>query len=141
LKKIITAAIALTLMGCGARPNASICEPVVDPASATSIEDGLTLQRDPAWQRKRADACVHREAYTLAASSDPAEVVAKAVGEACEANIDASARLTAAEERDPLGIRQAGDQTIDARITEIKAAYERFALLKVVEGRAGNCRG
>jgi hypothetical protein len=37
------------------------------------------------------------------------------------------------------GYIPAGAEVI-ARAAEIKANYERFALLKVVEGRAGGCK-
>lgn len=137
MQRTLIVAVAITLAGCGARPDDSICTPIFDAVTPTDTQDSMRLQRDPDWQMKRADACVHRQAYRLAHSTDPAETVAKATVEACEAVISTSASINAAHEVDQ-GYVGVGEVTF--RIDSIKAAYERMALLKVVEGRAGKCR-
>lgn len=137
-------AAALGLSGCsGGRGDSAVCTPIIEPREASGVEDSLENQRSPEWQRVRAEACVHRQAYRLATSSDPAPTVAKAVVVYCENPIDAVARVSAFAERDPLAIRTPSDGTmkvIDDRIAEIKTNFESFALSKVVEGRAGKCR-
>lgn len=139
-----TALIAIIgLTGCSPQPDNDVCTRIIEAPQPTDAEDSLAKQRDPQWQLVRAEACVHRQAYRLAASPDPAPTVAKAVVVFCEAPIDGVARVSAFAERDPLSIRSPSDETmrvVDERIAEIKANFEDFALSKVVEGRAGKCR-
>lgn len=137
MQRVLIAAVAITLAGCGVRPDDSICTPIFDPPSAQSADDSLEFSESPDWQRKRADACVHRQAYRLALSEDPAETVAKAVVEFCASPIAGSAVLNANKEVDQ-GYIDASER--DARMEAIVKAYEPFALSKVVEGRAGKCR-
>lgn len=132
----VVAASAL-LTGCGGRGDPSVCTPILEPTTPSDADASLAAQRDAEWQRQRADACVHRQAYRLAGSGDPAETVAAAVVEACEAAVAHSAAVNAHWEMEQ-GYLAAGDQVIQ-RAAEIEANYERFALLKVVEGRAGGC--
>lgn len=134
-------ASVLGLAGCGSGKDRYICAKIMEPPTPEDINGSMAVQQSASWQKQRAEACVHRQAYRLASSNDSAEIVAKAAVEACEPGIDIAARLAAREEReqDPVGLRLAGDPSLGTRINDIKAAYERFALLKVVEGRAGGC--
>lgn len=138
-RRVITVATVLTLAGCGARPDNSICTAIIDPPSPKDATESLALQGDAAWQVKRADACVHRQAYRLARSSDPATIVAKAVVEACRSPISAVGPLISLDERD-VGVNPPR-WVVDSRLREVDGLYEQRALSKVVEGRAGNCRG
>lgn len=124
--------------GCGAPSDPSICTPILEPTTPADADASLAAQRDADWQRKRADACVHRQAYHLAGAGDPAETVAAAAVEACEAAVSHSAAVNAHWEMEQ-GYIEAGGQVMQ-RAAEIKANYELFALLKVVEGRAGRCK-
>lgn len=135
---------ALVLSSCSGKDgDPNVCTPVLDPPSATSVEDSLARQRDPEWQRVRAEACVHRQAYRLATSPDPASTVAKAVVVYCEGPISATAGVSAYTERGGEAMRLPSLEAMDivnARIAEIETNFEKFALSKVVEGRAGKCR-
>ena len=144
--KIEACAVALAtivLTGCTNRGNPTVCTSIQEPPSATSVEDSLASQQDPEWQRVRAEACVHRQSYRLASSSDPAETVAKAVVVHCESPIDGAARVSAHTEIDPAADDIVTPEELNAlagRIAEITANFEKYALSKVVEGRAGNCK-
>lgn len=125
-------ALTTTLAGCGLGQDNSICTVIPsttlpDDGSDTGGREGMI-----------AEACVHRQAYRLSRSSDPAEIVARAAIEACEQPIDTAARLSARYTHDTLRLND--EDHIDVRIEQIKEGYERLALLKVVEGRAGKCR-
>lgn len=142
MKRAIIAA-ALILTGCSNNGDPSVCTPILDPRSASSIEDGIQLQRDPSWQLARAEACVHRQAYRLATSPDPAPTVAEAVVVFCEGPIQATADVSAYSEQGKEAIRMPTQETMDiinARIAQIKTNFESYALSKVVEGRAGKCK-
>lgn len=132
----------LVLAGCSNTGKNEVCSQIIEPQQSSGVDDSLAKQQDPEWQRIRAEACVHRQAYRLAASPDPAPTVAKAVVVFCESPIDGVARVSAYAERDPLAIRIPSEETmrvVDERIAEIKRNFEAFALSKVVEGRAGKC--
>lgn len=129
-KLILVTMSALTLAACG--QDNSICKIVIEP---TTADDGSS---NGGREGMAAEACIHRQAYNLAKSSDPAEVVAKAAIESCEQQIDTAARTSAHYTTALLKIDDEGH--IDQRIAQIKESYERFALLKVVEGRAGRCK-
>lgn len=134
---------AMLLSGCGGGQDDPLCTRILEPQETTSVEGSLANQQDPEWQRVRAEACVHRQAYLLAVSPDPAPTVAKAVVVYCENPIDSVARVSAHSEISPLEDHRATEEEIDAldrRIAEIKTNFEAFALSKVVEGRAGKCR-
>lgn len=129
-KLILVAMSALTLAACG--QDNSICKIIIEP---TTPDDGSS---NGGRESMAAEACIHRQAYNLAKSSDPAEIVAKATVESCEQQIDTAARTSAHYTTTILKIEEEGH--IDQRIGQIKEGYERFALLKVVEGRAGKCK-
>ncbi|RYF30183.1 MAG: hypothetical protein EOO23_05705 [Comamonadaceae bacterium] len=137
-------AFAVLLSGCGANDgDPSVCTPVLEPRRSSSVEDSLAKQQNPDWQLVRAEACVHRQAYRLAKSPDPAPIVAKAVVVYCEAPIDGVARVSAHSEIDAAADDLVTSEELSAladRIAEIKTNFESYALSKVVEGRAGKCR-
>lgn len=142
MREPILIALALLLVGCGARQDGSICMAIVDPLTPQSAEDSLALQSDTDWQRARAEACVHRQAYRLAHSSDPAQTVATAVMEACDVPVAAAVALIRSKIYTATEGNRSEDRQASAQVYADDAlkSYERLALLKVVEGRAGNCR-
>lgn len=74
-------------------------------------------------------ACVHKWAYRLARSSDPAKVVAEAVVDAC--NDVANYRADGS----PLENTEEGKRQYEAALAEA----ETNALFRVVQARAGHC--
>lgn len=70
--------------------------------------------------------CVHKWGYRLAVSQDPAEVVAKAVVEACQDAIDWK-------------VNQSILSTQAEVLADIKDRAPKMALFRVVQGRAGRC--
>lgn len=141
-KSIFIGGIAMGLTGCGAAQDNSICTSVIYPPFPDDASESVALQDDLDWQWKRAEACLHRQGYRLAGSEDPAETVAKAVVEACEAEVGAAAALIHKRDFDQSLAPTVRGKMDEAQESErlARESYERFALLKVVEGRAGNCR-
>lgn len=138
MKKLILIAVA-TVVGCSGKPD-NICTQIIEPRASEAVEDSVRNQGDPEWHRVRTEACVHRKAYLLAPSDDPAETVADAVITYCQPNIDAAASRAAYSEADPTNSGRFDSEMLERRTVEIKASYNQLALLKVIEGRAGNCR-
>jgi hypothetical protein len=96
-------------------------------------EENVALQPDnricetpAAPKRGEWGACVHYQAYKLAKSPDPAEVVARAVGPACSAYVADTINDADPEERFELG-------------KAITSSIEALALHRVIQARAGNC--
>lgn len=81
MNKLILIAIATTLAGCSAGPDNSVRTAISEPVESESSERYLEQQMSASWNKQKADACVHRQAYRLSQSSDPAETVAKAAVE------------------------------------------------------------
>lgn len=104
------AATALALGGCG----------------NFEQEDDRICVRPPTviLQKGDMDACVHKWAYRLAKSNEPAHVVAKAVATACN---DVA--------NDGLSNDTAGSQAYRAKMD----IGENLALFRVVQARAGHC--
>lgn len=134
----LTALAALGLAGCNnaGRANASggtggLCKPfaaAAQPAPAADPSAGL-------------DDCLHRWGYSLAASSDPANVVADATMAACSQTLSnwnqsslATAGTTAPVEAPSLITGQPTNP-----IAEHRAFAESRALFYVVQARAGHC--
>lgn len=136
MKRIVMVGV-IALTGCTNNGDPDICTAIVDAPVAELSSESLENDFDPGWQRKNADACVHRQAYRLATSDDPAETVAKAVVEFCGGIIATSAIVNANDEVAKGLFTQ--DQR-NQRADQIAANYEPFALSKVVEGRAGKCK-
>jgi len=143
MNKLILIAIVGTITACQAGPDESICTAIIEPMTPVDAEDSVRLQSNGDWVRTRAEACVHRQAYRLAASSDPAETVAKAALEACEAEVGAAVALMHGRTYDGTAGLNRELRLESAKLYADRAAdsYKSLALLKVVEGRAGNCRG
>lgn len=132
-------AVALALAGCAETTNSAICKPIGD-----STIDGL--DRSPGnlnegKARTLAQDCLHRNAYRLAQSDDTADIVARAVVEACEADIGVATALLHKSSYDSFPTRPIAQRTAEAgKVAEAaKGSYREYALLKVVEGRAGDC--
>lgn len=129
---------ALLLGSCGPQPDSNICLKV----SAPEAPAGRSVQFNEEWQRQNAEACVHRQAYRLAKSGDPAQTVADAVVEACESEIGTATMFihgrTFRESLAPDIQTKVKEAEADQKRAE--ASYRSLALLKVVEGRAGHCR-
>ena len=142
-KPVLIAVAAIALAGCQARPNSNICTPIIEPLTPVDVQDSSRLQSDVDWQRTRAEACVHRQAYRLAPSTDPAETVARAALEACDAEIGAAVALIHGRTYDATQGFSREQKLESAKYYADRASksYERLALLKVVEGRAGKCQG
>ena len=77
------------------------------------------------------NACVHKWAYRLARSPDPAEVVAEAAVEACEDAIE----WEITEGR----IGKLGPAAKAALTQKLRDTAPKQALFRVVQARAGNC--
>ena len=111
---------ALLLVGCDGSADGRIC--AIAPAVVKSGD--MT-------------ACVHRWAYRLARSDDPATVVAAAVATACSDVANDAADKVASS----MAVQVAGDPV--AARTEAYAGNmaigESQALFRVVQARAGNC--
>lgn len=142
---IVTLAVlpALGLAACGetgARTAAKgICTPF---PSATAQGVGGPAASSSADASAPVDDCLHRWAYSLAKSSDPADVVGRAAVAAC------SAALTRWNQQglgQPGGAETAGEplSLVDGQPTNPFAAHHEFAqdraLFYVVQARAGHC--
>lgn len=136
---IAMTAFAAMLAGCQNSGDPKICTMIIDPPPPPSLDRQMTSQEEVNWNRTRAEACLHRQAYRLANSSDPAETVAHAVTEACEAPIAESAAWIHKVTWDGATSDEQAALSEQARLAAIES-YGSFALLKVVEGRAGKCK-
>lgn len=104
--------------------------------AACSQQNSSICDKPSAFKKTEAmDACAHRWAYRLAKSSDPAEIVAKAVVEACGRSISMEADASHTAEQ------VAGDPSIEygRLLTDMSEIARRHALFRVVQARAGNC--
>jgi hypothetical protein len=85
--------------------------------------------------------CIDHTAYSYARSTDPAEVVAKAVTYVCELQIHEAAETAYASERKQFGVP--GSKWVvppeDQRVQESTEDFKQEALTAVVESRAGHC--
>ena len=103
---------AILLTGCGSGPDDRICM----TSESVQIDQGDML------------GCVHKWAYRLAGSAEPAATVAKAVAQACS---DVAVYNTEAAS-------SSGDSK--SQLYEgFMAEAEKQALFRVVQARAGNC--
>ncbi len=139
---------AAALAGCHANPNGDIavngkgdsriCTPfaavtttaAVPGAPAVAVADGSSTVDD----------CVHRWAYTLAGSRDPADLVGQAAVAACATAVSGWNDQVMSQGGAP--IREAMSMTTGEAMNPI-AAHGEFAkaraLFYVVQARAGNC--
>lgn len=141
----ITALAALSLSACsdaGSGATAKgICTPF--PAAAAQAVGGpaSVSASDPSAP---VDDCLHRWAYSLARSSDPAEAVAQATVAACTATLSRWNQQDLAPASGPGGDGQAGAVSlVTGQPTSAFVAHHEFAqgraLFYVVQARAGHC--
>lgn len=125
------------LLACGcAAPAADIC------ATPPPLDAVLGNQTDAASVAQLGQQCVHRWAYRLAGSSDPAPVVADAVMGACNdlvfrtaraQEMDAEKRGESTQGFDSFTGQEANPYVVTAK------EMRRQALFHVVQARAGDC--
>lgn len=127
------------LAGCGVQADPNICEAITEPPEMPPQES-----RDHMLERRRiaAEACVHRWAYRLARSNEAAPIVAQAVEERCETEITTGLMLVTP----PVASRLEREGTpYDRAWKEAEAqgrdSYAALSMMRVVQARAGNCRG
>lgn len=142
MKKIaLVAMVAATLAGCsGKLANQDICT-TPRPLDVTVNADDM--RDNPGWQQLNAENCVHRWAYRLAGSSDPANTVAEAVMGACQ---DTVFRTAYADEQH----RKAREEQTDGFDTQTGISMNLYAaawrelrnkaLFHVVQARVGHCK-
>jgi hypothetical protein len=142
---VITAATmiaALNLAACNRNTDrdalSSICKPFTAAAAPAQPQPGL-LAAPPGDPAAAVDDCLHRWGYTLAASTDPADVVADAVVAACSPSLaswNQSALATT-------GQNVQAPSLISGQPTNPVAEHYTFAqgraLFYVVQARAGHC--
>jgi hypothetical protein len=111
---------ALLLAGCGSQGDERICS-----TAPTQIEPGDMM------------AGVHKWAYRLARSDEPAEVVARAVARACNDVANYAAERSA----DKLATQVAGEpeRVRSEAYTGNMALARTEALFRVIQARAGDC--
>lgn len=135
--------MAVALASCSQAGDSKICTPIIEPPvpndPVAMVKERDTLE----WSISNAERCLHRHAYRLAPSTDEAETVARAVVQACENSVEraVSYRRAQAFGGEPSGTLlderfRLGDEAEAAA----RRSWTEFALMKVVEGRAGKCR-
>lgn len=138
---MILGAALMTVTGCSqVGPNDAICEPL---PSMLMSEDDSSRHTNPIYQRALATQCIHRLAYRLAMSGDPAPVVADAVMGGCESAVFQAAYTAEADDQGrgaeaPMGFDSLTGEAIN-RYEQSAREFRRMALFRVVEARAGNC--
>ena len=139
---LILAVVALAGCQATAKPDPKICAAITDPAEAVSIEDGSAKQQDANWTRVYAEACVHRSAYNFSQGPDSADAISRAVLESCEGKIERAAFNLGEEAAARFATSDQATQRAVAKETRDDAleSYDRLALLRVVEARAGHCK-
>lgn len=101
----------------------------------------MKMRMTPEFAIGNAERCLHRNAYRLAFASDDTDVIARATITACESQVERAVshrRAAAFEEGDgvPLSDRiQAGDDAEAAA----RRSWTEYAVMRIIEGRAGNC--
>lgn len=142
MRTAFVAAITVSLASCAQGNDPKICTQIIEPPSSTDPVAGVAKRDTLEWSMASAEACLHRNAYRLASSTDEAETVARAVVQACENAVE-----RAVSYRRSGAFASGSDLPLSERVSvgdEAEAAARRswteFALLKVVEGRAGKCK-
>jgi hypothetical protein len=152
----LIAALALTALGLAACSNngrgagaAGICKPFTTPSATASAQAAQTAQTTPAPNVLPAagdpsaslDDCLHRWGYTLAASSDPANMVADATMAACGSTLSAWNQQSLTT--DNAGGAVQAPSLMNGQPTNPLAEHYSFAqgraLFYVVQARAGHC--
>lgn len=135
---VVLVSAALTACTIEARPNPDICKPLED----NTREEGLLGDPELSAASIAAEACIHREAYRLASGQDEPATVSRAVIQACERDVSRYVSMTRA--RFYRAVDQSGEgdpnQAANQHVEVVEARFREEALMRVVEGRAGNCR-
>jgi hypothetical protein len=138
----LTAMAALSLGACsnaevGAK---GICTPFPSAAAATVGGPAVASSADPSAP---VDDCLHRWAYSLAKSTDPAEAVAQATVSACTTALSRWNQQAMAPATGPGGDTAEAVSLVTGRPTTNFEAHHDFAqgraLFYVVQARAGHC--
>lgn len=139
----IIAAMGLTLASCSQGPDASVCTPIIEPTPPSDPVAGVAQRDTLEWSIGNAERCLHRNAYRLHTSTDEADIVARAVVQACESPVEraVSYRRAQAFQGEPQGTPVAERVEVgDEAEAAARRSWSEFALMKVVEGRAGRCK-
>lgn len=122
------------------RADSSICTPFTAPAAATDPSNVASVAVPGGGDASAFDDCLHRWAYRLARSDDPADVVGQATVAACA---PALSRWNASTMSGPtVGPDSAVSLITGETGTTIGERYgmaQSKALFYVVQARAGNC--
>lgn len=143
MRNCLVGLLALSLGGCS--QSNSICQAIFEPTNVDDPVEMLKMSDTLPWTKTAAEACLHRNAYRLAASEDAADIVARAVVQACESEVLKAVSLYRADSYD-FAIRvgrattDQAYQTADAAEANAQKSYLEYAMMRVVEGRAGNCK-
>lgn len=142
MRTALIVAMTAVLASCAQGSDPKVCIPIIEPPTADDPVEMVKMRDTLEWSIGNAETCLHRNAYRLAKSTDESETVARAAVQACESAVERaiSYRRATAFQAEPSGT------PLDERLKvgdEAEAAARRswfeFALLKVVEGRAGDC--
>jgi hypothetical protein len=133
----------LGLAGCS--QTNGVCQPVFEATQSDDPVAMLKMSNEIPWTKTDAEACLHRNAYRLASSKDAADIVARAVVQACESEVMKAASLYRADAYDfAITVGRETTDGADARATKAEEgalkSYREYAMMRVVEGRAGNCK-
>lgn len=146
--KTVVAALALAAMGLsacngsnGQRANSKICTPFPKVAASTSTPAPATpgVIADAA---SPVDDCLHRWAYSLAPSTDPADAVAEATVAACSSALSRWNQQAIAQPAGAPGEVQALSLTTGQPTNAVSEHYafaQSRAMFYVVQARAGRC--
>lgn len=144
LKRAAVMVPLLALFGCDSiQANSKICTtPAALNVSANAMTEAADKIDDPIYQKQMLEQCVHRWAYRLAPSGDPAPVAAEAVLAACDevlfrATFAAEQRAQSRNEPNDVFDVQTG-QSVN-RYAGATEEMRRKALFHVVQARAGKC--
>jgi hypothetical protein len=139
---------ALALAGCndnrGAGAASGVCKPFTTASNSATNATAPANALPPAPTDASAplDDCLHRWAYTLAAASDPANVVGEAALAACTDQLSAWNRQGLANGTEG-GASVQAPSLINGETTNPLAEHYAFAqgraLFYVVQARAGHC--
>lgn len=84
----IIAAMGLTLASCTQGPDSSVCTPIIEPTPPSDPVAGVAQRDTLEWSMGNAERCLHRNAYRLHTTTDEADIVARAVVQACESAVE-----------------------------------------------------
>jgi hypothetical protein len=138
----LVAMAAVMLAGCNGKVSndGRICT-TPPPLDISGNPEGNRV--NPGWQRQNADGCVHRWAYRLAGSPDPATTVADAVMGACQDTVFRTALAKDADQQkrqEPTGgFDTETGQDVNSYAEQWRELRNQ-ALFNVVQARAGHCK-